>query len=803
MLDCFQVPSRSGESATATPSSVNPSSDDPLKSTANASQPKQQDVPPDSEAQIPTERPPDDLRAPKKGKNKISWVWDHFLLFTRDGDKRAKCNYCETNVCGDSKSGTTVMQNHLKRCKEYPPNIDKSQRLLSLQSEQTEQVKGDGSVDENMPGTFVNGRKGRLDLWKFKQDECRKAFAKMVIIDEKPFRCCEHEGFRYFMSFAQPNFVFPSRFTVARDCYRIYVEEKKKLKSYFSKSSSRICLTTDTWTSCQNLSYMCLTAHFIDDNWILHKKILNFCLISSHSGEAIGIQYIRRRLQRWKDGAVLGGKFVHMRCASHILNLTMREGLKENDESIKRIRNGVRFVRSSPARLQKFKNCVNQEQIESKRHLCLDVETRWNSTYLMLEYASIYRKAFDLLETSDGGKFNEELTKSNGVSTDDDWDRVASLLPFLKIFYDATLRLSGSLYVTSNVYLQELVTIGKMIKRKCESSDLGERLMAHGMKRKHDKYWENVNNINLMLYVAVVLDPRRKMQYVKWAIDDQYDLDKGKELYDKIKDALNSLYEHYASQQTQSGSSPSNMVDLTTTDLERFEDWHDMAEFEFERDIGSQSNLEKKSDLDKYLNDEREPNTIGKSFDALDWWKNRGERYPIVALMAKDVLAIPVSTVASESSFSTGGRVLDPFRSSLSSNMVEALICAQDWLRNTRGPLVVEENLEDIERIEEVCLLLFFIAVRCCVDVLMVLCCCTDIAVADLLFCCSVVAAPLLACCCPGYASSFATNSVFQGKGKAPAIRNQYEMWKRPGQGTQKVNMTDHGEIPERRVQAA
>uniref|UniRef100_A0A803LPT5 HAT C-terminal dimerisation domain-containing protein n=1 Tax=Chenopodium quinoa TaxID=63459 RepID=A0A803LPT5_CHEQI len=164
--------------------------------------------------------------------------------------------------------------------------------------------------------------------------------------------------------------------------------------------------------------------------------------------------------------------------------------------------------------------------------------------------------------------------------------------------------------------------------------------------------------------------------------------------------------------------------------------------------------------------------------------------------MAKDVLAIPVSTVASESAFSTGGRVLDPFRSSLSSNMVEALICAQDWLRNTRGPLVVEENLEDIERIEEVCLLLFFIAARCCVDVLMVLCCCTDIAVADVLFCCSVVAALLF------MVDLVATNSVFQGKGKAPAIRNQYEMWKRPGQGTQKVNMTDHGEIPERRVQA-
>nr|KYP64493.1 Putative AC transposase [Cajanus cajan] len=49
--------------------------------------------------------------------------------------------------------------------------------------------------------------------------------------------------------------------------------------------------------------------------------------------------------------------------------------------------------------------------------------------------------------------------------------------------------------------------------------------------------------------------------------------------------------------------------------------------------------------------------------------------------MAKDVFATPVSTVASESVFSTGGRVLDTFRSSLNPEMVVALICYQNWLR--------------------------------------------------------------------------------------------------------------------------
>ncbi|CAN1293636.1 Putative AC9 transposase [Linum perenne] len=49
--------------------------------------------------------------------------------------------------------------------------------------------------------------------------------------------------------------------------------------------------------------------------------------------------------------------------------------------------------------------------------------------------------------------------------------------------------------------------------------------------------------------------------------------------------------------------------------------------------------------------------------------------------MARDVLAVPVSSVASESAFSTGGRVLSNFRSSLTPAIVEALICAEDWFR--------------------------------------------------------------------------------------------------------------------------
>ncbi|KAG5000544.1 hypothetical protein JHK87_021616 [Glycine soja] len=69
--------------------------------------------------------------------------------------------------------------------------------------------------------------------------------------------------------------------------------------------------------------------------------------------------------------------------------------------------------------------------------------------------------------------------------------------------------------------------------------------------------------------------------------------------------------------------------------------------------------------------------------------------------MAREVLAIPISNVVSESSFGAGGRIFDPYRSSLTPRMVEVLVCMQDWLKGTSFSMFTDENFKELEKFEQ------------------------------------------------------------------------------------------------------
>ncbi|KAH9792650.1 BED-type domain-containing protein [Citrus sinensis] len=643
-----------------------------------------------------------------------SFVWKHFSKLP--GGLRAKCHYCRRSYAAHSNSGTSGLSTHLDRCKvrkKMKAENDAKQQTLVFK-------KGKGKDDGTAKVTHIG----------FNREACRMALVKMIIKDELPFRFVEAEGFLEFMETCCPKFEVPSRRTITRDILELYQNEKGLLKSILSANKQRVCITTDTWTSIQMSNFMVVTAHFIDEEWVLHKRILTFTPISNHKGDGIGklienclidwgieklftitvdnasantlaIAYVKKKLANWSGNSmVLNGLYMHVRCSAHIINLIVQDGLSQVSHSIASIRNAVKYVRSSPARLQKFKTCVDREKISRGGLMVLDVPTRWNSTYLMLEKAVAFEKAFERLKEDDGhytNWFDEDESEKRrvGPPIDKDWENAKRLVKCLSIFYHVTLKFSSSLTVTSNNFLNEMWKVYIHLKSLVDSNDFLLNQMGYKMEEKFVKYWGHFfEKVNMLLIVANVLDPRCKLDFVIWCFSSLYDIRKVDELRANIKELLLKLLENYGGESNRNRGERCRAVhDGASSSVESFDPFTQFKKMK----ESSNDDISGKNDVEKYLSETCE-SASNPQFDILTWWKLNGPRYPILSQIAKDVLAIPVSTVASESAFSTGGRILDPFRSSLTHKTVESLICTQNWLRSTLlGECTIQPSQEEAE----------------------------------------------------------------------------------------------------------
>jgi len=65
--------------------------------------------------------------------------------------------------------------------------------------------------------------------------------------------------------------------------------------------------------------------------------------------------------------------------------------------------------------------------------------------------------------------------------------------------------------------------------------------------------------------------------------------------------------------------------------------------------------------------------------DVLECWKNNNGHFPNLALMVRDLLSIPITTVASESTFNISSKILNKYINVLLSTSVEAIICTSGW----------------------------------------------------------------------------------------------------------------------------
>ena len=142
---------------------------------------------------------PDKKRARVTKKTTFT-VWDHFKKL-EENSSRCTCNYCHKEYCYDTTScGTSTLWKHLKnQCKKYPyKEVETWQTILTLQP------STDGKSGSNFVTTI------------FSQQLCRETCAKMIIVDELPFKFIENYGFIHFCRVTCSKFDPSSRVTILK-----------------------------------------------------------------------------------------------------------------------------------------------------------------------------------------------------------------------------------------------------------------------------------------------------------------------------------------------------------------------------------------------------------------------------------------------------------------------------------------------------------------------------------------------------------------------------------------------------------
>ncbi|GKA01116.1 zinc finger BED domain-containing protein RICESLEEPER 2-like protein [Tanacetum coccineum] len=453
---------------------------------------------------------------------------------------------------------------------------------------------------------------------------------------------------------------------------------------------------------------MVITCHFLDKDCKLNKWVLNFVHVPPpHRGIDIS-DALYKCFQEWdienkiysismdnasaNDKAIKNlrrifevdrkllcdGRLFHVRCCAHILNLIAQDGLETIKSVIKKVRESISFINASEARTKTFNDLAQQMKLPNNK-LILDCKTRWNSTYEMLVGAYKFKEVFP--------KYEERDPDFDSCPLKDDWVRVEQICEILEVFNNVTHIISGSDYPTSNLFLCEVYKVKQVLDGKKDDESEFIRKMVEKMKEKFDKYWAEVH---LLMAIAAVLDPRVKMWSLEFIFPKIYNSVDAKDLIKMVEQTLRSLHSEYVTiyneSTTESSEQNGSFLSESSKKQSKFSTGCGFQELQnFVRQ--NEASPTQKSDLDVYFEDGCYMCALedSKKFNILDWWKNHESKYRILSKLAHDILAIPITTVASEATFSAGSRVIDQYRAKLGVDTVQALLCGENWMRNIHG----------------------------------------------------------------------------------------------------------------------
>lgn len=581
-----------------------------------------------------------------------SAIWKYFVKTT---SSTAQCTTCGATL--QTPTGTTTtLANHLK---QHPAAVKEYRKIAA----------GAPGKDQSTLSDFVRRAE---PLSEKKTQALHNKVAAMVALDLQPYSVVEDRGFKELMAEAVPNYRLPSRTTLSRALVpRLYDDTRKKVKaelsSAFEGGTAAVAFTSDMWTSRANESYVSFTCHFLTPTFQMKRFTLNTRhMAASHSAgniaELLGDmcdeweipddcqKYIVTDNGRNIRAAVRRLPWTERPCFAHTLQLAINDAISctpSIDRLCKKARHIVgHYKHSSSAqrRLEEYQKRTGKDPLR----LVQDVETRWNSQYLMLS------RLLDMKEA-----VTVELATSNssidGLSSQE-WKEASEYVKVLKPFYDATVIASAERYPSLSAQVPIIFGMLNCLSNFSGITEFHKELAA-SIKTRFPLYAEDKEAC-----LAMFLDPRFKSTIFK----------PNKQNMMWLKDlVLQDLALCPRVDTTDSEARKQEPKQSAQHSCDVWDAFDDLANSQAGNKALSSSEWEIAAYSEEAL--------LGKESDPCSWWQTVGSfRYPSLAKLCLKYLAIPATSVPSERAFSVAGEVVSAKRERLLPDHVEQLIFLHD-----------------------------------------------------------------------------------------------------------------------------
>lgn len=300
-----------------------------------------------------------------------------------------------------------------------------------------------------------------------------------------------------------------------------------------------------------------------------------------------------------------------------------------------------------------------------------NVDTRWNSTFQMIDDALKSSKQFTL--------FCNYNSTALPLFEKADWERLEKIHKVLIKFNEFSKHISqASPQISMSVYLyfECKSFLEDAIDQKGDFASLDDdisKAVQVGL-RKYEKYYAYMDHGSNIHYIAMMLDPQLKFEMLKEEFEDE---DAANVVKEQIRTYLHDRYS--IPPLSDELVLPPLLNPKTMTSQPQLDPYKRMLER-----FGKKKTTVKVSDIDICL--DSPPAAVGdaKSTDwLLKWWDSHKGEYPLMARVARDFLAIPITEVSCERLFNQNTDLLGLRRHSLSSETMRTLtILRTMWERD-------------------------------------------------------------------------------------------------------------------------